>query len=84
MSTYVVRVRPGRRGGPTLLGASNSRELAREVVRANECRLTHFQPSSRHYPMTLVCEAEDNLAIARVLRSLDVFGYVETETAKIA
>jgi hypothetical protein len=34
--------------------------------------------------MTLVCEAEDNLAIARVLRSLDVFGYVETETAQIA
>jgi uncharacterized protein with GYD domain len=84
MSIYVVRIRPGRRGADTLLAASNSRELAREIVKANECRLTHFQPASRHYTMTLVCEAEDNLAIARVLRSLDVFGYVETETAQIA
>jgi uncharacterized protein with GYD domain len=84
MSTYVVRMRPGRPGARTLLGAKNSRELAREVVAANECKLTHFQPASRRYPMTLVCEAEDNLAIARVLRSLDVFGYVQTETAKIA
>ncbi len=34
--------------------------------------------------MTLVCEAKDNLAIAGVLRSLDVFGHVQTEIAKIA
>jgi len=73
MSTYVVLMRPGRPGAKTLLGAKNSRELAREIVAANECKLTHFQPASGRYPMTLVCEAEDNLAIARVLRSLDVF-----------
>ena len=84
MSLYIVRVRPGRFGAHTLLGINNSRELAREIVKAYDCKLTHFQPASRRYPMTLVCEAEDNLAIARVLRSLDVFGYVETETAKIA
>jgi hypothetical protein len=84
MSTYVVRVLPGGRGGDTLLGAKNSRELAREVVRANECTLTHFQPASIRCPMTLVCEAKDNQAIARVLRSLDVFGYVQTAAAKIA
>jgi uncharacterized protein with GYD domain len=83
MSLYVVRIRAGRIGADTLLAAPNSCELAREIVKAYDCRLTHFQPASRQYPMTLVCEAEDNQKIANVLRGLDVFGYVETETAKI-
>ncbi len=34
--------------------------------------------------MTLVCQAKDNLAIAGVLRSLDMFGSVQTEIARIA
>jgi hypothetical protein len=34
--------------------------------------------------MTLACEAKDNQKIATVLRGLDVFGYVQTEVAKIA
>ena len=82
-STRYIRFR-GRFGAHTLLGVNNSRELAREIVKAYDCKLTHFQPASRQYPMTLVCEAEDNQKIAKVLRGLDVFGYVETETAKIA
>ncbi len=84
MSTYVIRVRPARPGGRTLLRITNPRDLARHVVAANKCTLTHFQPASTSYPMILVCEAKDNLAIAGVLRSLDVFGYVQTEIAKIA
>jgi uncharacterized protein with GYD domain len=84
MSLYVVRIRPGRLGADTLLGAPNSCDLAREIVKAYDCKLTHVQPASREYPMTLVCEAEDNQKIAKVLRGLDVFGFVETETAIIA
>jgi response regulator RpfG family c-di-GMP phosphodiesterase len=83
MSLYIVRVRPGRFGADTLLGANNSRQLAREIVKAYDCKLTHFQPASRRYPMTLVCEAEDNQKIAKVMRGLDVFGYVEAEMAKL-
>jgi uncharacterized protein with GYD domain len=83
MSLYIVRVRPGRFGADTLLGANNSRQLAREIVKAHDCKLTHFQPASRQYPMTLVCEAEDNQKIAKVMRGLDVFGYVEAEMAKL-
>ena len=84
MSTYVIRVHPARPGGRTLLRIKNPRDLALHVVAANKCKLVHFQPANTSYPMTLVCEAKDNLAIAGVLRSLDVFGYVQTEIAKIA
>jgi hypothetical protein len=84
MPLYVVRVRPGRVGADTLLAAPDSCELACEIVKAYDCKPTHVQPASRQYPMTLVLEAEDNQKIAKVLRGLDVFGYVETETAKIA
>jgi len=84
MSTYVVRARAGRRGGDTLLGVKISRELAREIVKAHDCQLIHFQPATLRYPMTLVCEAEDNQKIAKVLRGLDVFGYGDAEVAKIA
>jgi hypothetical protein len=84
MPTYVVRVHPARHGSHTLLRATNSSQLARQIIVANKCSLTHFQPATACYPMTLVCEAEDNLAIARVLRGLDVFGCVQTEIAKIA
>jgi len=84
MPTYVIRVHPTRRGGHTLLRVKNPRQLALEAVAANKCTLRHFQPPSLSYPMTLVCEAKDNLAIAGVLRSLDVFGCVQTEIAKIA
>ena len=84
MPTYVIRVHPTRRGGHTLLRVKNPRQLALEAVAANKCTLRHFQPPSLSYPMILVCEAKDNFAIAGVLRSLDVFGCVQTEIAKIA
>jgi hypothetical protein len=84
MSTYVIRVHRARPGGRTLLRIKNPREVALHVAVANKCTLTHFQPATASYPMTLVCDAKDNLAIAAVLRSLDVFGYVQTEIAQIA
>lgn len=84
MSTYVIRVRPARPGGRSLLRIKNPREVALHVIAAHKCTLTHFQPATASYPMTLVCEAKDSLAIAGVLRSLDLFGYVQTEIAKIA
>ena len=84
MARYVIRVEPARPGGSMLLKITNPRQLALQVAVANKCTLVHFQPASTSYPMVLVCEAKDNLAIAGVLRSLDVFGYVQTEIAKIA
>jgi len=82
--TYVIRVHPARRGGDTLLRIKNPGQLALQVVAANKCTPTYCQPPTPSYPMTLVCQAKDNLAIAGVLRSLEVFGYVQTEIAKIA
>jgi hypothetical protein len=58
MSTYVIRVHPARPGGRTLLRFKNPREVALHVVVANKCTLTHFQPATASYPMTLVCEAK--------------------------
>lgn len=83
MSTYVVRVHPGSPRCRALLMAQNSRQLALQVIAANRCKMTYFQAASARYPMTFVCEAKGNLAIAKVLRSLDVFGYVQTEIAQI-
>lgn len=84
MPTYVIRVHPARRGSHALLKIKDQNQLALQVVAANKCTLTHFQPATPSYPMTLVCQAKDNLAIAGVLRSLDMFGSVQTEIARIA
>lgn len=84
MARYVIRVQPARSDGSMLLRIANPRQLALQVAIANKCTLVHFQPATTSYPMILVCEAKDNLAISGVLRGLDVFGYVQTEIAKIA
>jgi hypothetical protein len=83
MTRYIVRTRPKSLDAVTLLGAEHSEEIARAIVKACDCEMTHFQPATRLSPMTILCDAKDKTAIARIVRCLDLLGPVRSESAEV-